>query len=141
MFLISFSVIRDLFAELLKNELGYKCYGISIGALIGATAAAGSGISAPLLKGVYLDHAVEIQANPATASTNLEFCTVSNGEYTFSGFEVFDSSGNLLPGKVIDLMIVTQAVQTEGFTNPDEALNTAYAAANTANSIPFLQNP
>ena len=97
--------------------------------------------SKPLLNGVYLDAAVEIQDNPATTSTNLEFCKVTNGTYTFSGYEVFDAMGNPISGKVIDLMIVTQAVQTEGFTNPDDALNTTFTVANSVSSVPFLPNP
>ena len=98
-------------------------------------------VSSVLLKGVYLDAAVEIQDNPATTGSNLEFCRLVNGAYTFSGFEVLDANGNPLSGKVIDLMIATQAVQTEGFTEPYEALNTAYAVPNTVDSVPFLQNP
>ena len=95
----------------------------------------------PLLKGVYLDSCVEIQDDPADNSSNLEFCTRNNDVLNFSGFEIFDSSGNLLADTVIDLRIATQAVQTEGFTDPTEALNTAFGTVDSAAALLLFQNP
>lgn len=98
--------------------------------------------TAPLLEGVYLDPAVDILDNPATDSTNLEFCTLAaEGSYVFSGYEILDASGTPLAGKLVDLLVSTQAVQSENFDNRTMALEMAFGKPNVSTAVPFFHTP
>ena len=71
-----------------------------------------------LLEGVYMDARVDIKLNEASGKQ--EFCMPNgDGTYTFSGFAVEDSTK-------INVLVVTQAVQADGFENAQSALDSAF---------------
>ena len=87
-----------------------------------------------LLEGVYLKADVDLQDNPATTSTNLELCRRNaDGSCTFTGVELTDADGKMLVDPVtldlaatIDVLVATQAVQSEGFAGAKAALDAAF---------------
>ena len=86
-----------------------------------------------LMEGVYMNADVDIQDNPATESTNLELCRRNaDGTLTFSGVEMADKDGNALKDDnafdiaTIDILVATQAVQAQGFTDAETALDSAF---------------
>ena len=74
--------------------------------------------SGDVLKGVYLDASVDIKANPDN-NNQREFCWMENGELVFSGFAVNENTK-------VDVLVVTQAVQAQGFDDAQQALNAAF---------------
>ncbi|MBO7252631.1 MAG: hypothetical protein J6V25_08380 [Oscillospiraceae bacterium] len=91
-----------------------------------------------LLDGVYLKAEVDLKDNPETAnSDNLEFC-IPNGQggYTFSDYEIVSAEGALLKDgdgntKTVNVLVLTQAVQADGFDSANEALDAAFGVVGT----------
>ena len=79
-----------------------------------------------LLKGVYLNADVDVKLNTATG--NLEFCkwNATENRYDFSGFAVQDSQGTTYQ---VNVLVATQAVQSQGFGDVTDALTSAFGAA------------
>ncbi|MBR2047600.1 MAG: SipW-dependent-type signal peptide-containing protein [Oscillospiraceae bacterium] len=89
-------------------------------------ALASKAVTDALLNGVYLKANVDVKDNPDTESANLEFC-IWNEEtkaYEFTGFEIADAEGKLLT--TIDILVATQAVQSEGFADAASALSATF---------------
>lgn len=85
------------------------------------------GITTPeLLKGVYLYAEVDMKTNPE--SGDLEFCKWNDqkGEYDFSGFAVQNADGTV---HTVDVLVATQAVQSQGFGSAVEALTAAFGSS------------
>lgn len=85
-----------------------------------------------LLKGVYLRPMVDLKNNPATEGDNLEFCIpYGDGSYKFSGYEIATADGKAIvledgSTKTVNVLVLTQAVQAEGFSSAGEALDAAF---------------
>lgn len=93
------------------------------------TAVAPDGYTAELLKGVYLDPAVDIKDNPATDSGDLEFCKPnSTGGYTFSGFVAHSKTSDGYTSSTVSIRVYSQAIQSQGFSNATTALNSGFGA-------------
>lgn len=88
--------------------------------------------TADLLKGVYMDSAVDVQDDPRTQDkVDMKFCKPNgDGTYTFTNFEVEDSTE-------IKVLVATQAVQADGFKSVGDALSNAFGTPN-ASSNPFV---
>ena len=86
-----------------------------------------------LLKGVYLKPHTDVQVNPKNGV--LEFCIWNNQKnaYDFSDFPAYDSE------RPVEVVVITQAVQAEGFNNALEALNQAFGMPSQINN-PFVTN-
>lgn len=74
-----------------------------------------------LLNGVYLYEFVDIKEAP---DGSLQFCKwdSANEQWSFSGFVVQDAQGTY----TVDVLVATQAVQSQGFGGPVEALTAAF---------------
>lgn len=73
-----------------------------------------------LLNGVYMDSKVDIKENNGKD----EFCMPDGkGGFVFSGFAVEDATK-------VHVLVVTQAVQADGFRNAEDALNSAFGRNN-----------
>jgi len=82
-----------------------------------------------LLKGVYMDAKVDVKLNEASGKE--EFCLRNDdGTYSFSGYAVEDATK-------VSILVATQAVQAQGFNDPQQALNSAFGEPNYAESTPF----
>ncbi len=79
--------------------------------------------STELLKGVYLYAEVDVQKNETTG--DMEFCKWNDTTKTFdfSGFVVQDAEGTTYP---VNVLVATQAVQSEGFADAQSALDSAF---------------
>lgn len=87
-----------------------------------------------LLKGVYMDYAVDVKENPDpnTETGDTQFCIRNDdGTYSYSDFMVKE-------GTQIKVLVATQAVQADGFNgNVGNALYNAFGTP-TATSNPFV---
>lgn len=82
-----------------------------------------------LLKGVYLNSAVDLKDNPATTAEDLEFCIRNaDGTYSFSGYVAHSKTENGYSSNTVNVLVASQAIQAEGFTTEDatQALNTGF---------------
>ena len=70
-------------------------------------------VSDVLLEGVYLDSRADVKLNET--SGKVEFCMPYGNGYTFSGYEVADST-------IVDVLVATQAIQADGFSGYTSAL-------------------
>ncbi len=84
-----------------------------------------------LLNGVYLYSYVDLKDNPATTETeDLEFCIRNDdGTYTYSGFAAYTGSGVAIQG--INVLVASQAIQSEGFEDGATAALNAGFGENT----------
>lgn len=75
-----------------------------------------------VLNGVYLYSAVDLKAAP---DGSLQFCMWDDAQdtWSFSGFVVQDAQGTY----TVDVLVATQAVQSQGFGSAQEALSSAFA--------------
>lgn len=87
-----------------------------------------------LLNGVYLKPHTDVQANPNNNGV-LEFCmwNPQTNAFVFSGFPAYASE------RPVEVVVITQAVQAEGFNNALEALNQAFGMPSETNN-PFVTN-
>lgn len=87
-----------------------------------------------LLNGVYLKPHTDVQANPNNNGV-LEFCmwNPQTNAFVFSGFPAYASE------RPVEVVVITQAVQAEGFNNALEALNRAFGMPSETNN-PFVTN-
>ena len=87
-----------------------------------------------LLNGVYLKPHTDVQANPNNNGV-LEFCMWNprTNAFVFSGFPAYGSE------RPVEVVVITQAVQAEGFNNALEALNQAFGMPSETNN-PFVTN-
>lgn len=76
-----------------------------------------------VLEGVYLYAEVDMKTNPE--SGDLEFCKWNDQtqKYDFSGFAVKSADGTV---HTVDVLVATQAVQSQGFGSAQEALDAAF---------------
>lgn len=94
--------------------------------------ASGATTAEAVLNGVYLKAPVDVKDNPATAEEDYQFCLPDgNGGYTYSGFVLTDNTK-------VNVLVVTQAVQVEGFANAQEALNAAFEEPINVTAVPFF---
>ena len=85
-------------------------------------------VTLPLLNGVYLDAKTDVQVNPE--SGKMEFCMwdSSANAFDFSNFIVTDDVE-------VEIIIITQAVQAEGFNGfPEDALLAAFGEPRAENT-------
>ena len=70
-----------------------------------------------LLKGVYLASDVDIKDNPNTTNSEaLEFCKPDgNGGYVYSGFVAHTKSASGYTSAVVNVLVASQAIQSQGF--------------------------
>lgn len=89
------------------------------------TAVDPAGFTPELLKGAYLDAAVDIKAN---ADGDLEFCKPnSNGGYDFSGFVAHKAIGNgAYTSETVSVLVFAQAIQANGFSDATTALKEGF---------------
>lgn len=85
-----------------------------------------------LLKGVFMNANVDVQVDPDNTDLGAQFCLYNKDtkEYTYSGFKVEDSTN-------IKVLVLTQAVQADGFANCATALENAFGDPTNDNN-PFL---
>ena len=88
-----------------------------------------------LLLGVYVDAKTDLKDNPATTEADLEFCYFDDatGEYVFTGYVAWKADGTA--SEKVNVLVATQACQSQGFTEAQTALDTVFA------SIPNFTNP
>lgn len=81
-----------------------------------------------LLLGVYIDPKTDLKDNPATTEADLEFCYFDEtaGEYVFTGYVAWKADGTA--SEKVDVLVATQGVQSQGFTDAQTALDTAFNA-------------
>lgn len=81
-----------------------------------------------LLLGVYIDPKTDLKDNPATTEADLEFCYFdeTTGEYVFTGYVAWKADGTA--SEKVDVLVATQGVQSQGFTDAQTALDTAFNA-------------
>jgi hypothetical protein len=85
-----------------------------------------------LLKGVYLNSVVDLRDNPDTTTGDLEFCIRNaDGSYTFSEFVAHAKTDNGYETKKVNVLVASQAIQSQGFTNDDPNVLLATYALNT----------
>ena len=81
-----------------------------------------------LLLGVYVDAKTDLKDNPATTEADLEFCYFDDatGEYVFTGYVAWKADGTA--NEKVNVLVATQACQSQGFTDAQTALDTVFTA-------------
>ena len=81
-----------------------------------------------LLLGVYVDAKTDLKDNPATTEADLEFCYFdeTTGEYVFTGYVAWKADGTA--SEKVNVLVATQACQSQGFTEAQTALDTVFTA-------------
>ena len=81
-----------------------------------------------LLLGVYVDAKTDLKDNPATTEADLEFCYFDDatGEYVFTGYVAWKADGTA--SEKVNVLVATQACQSQGFTDAQTALDTVFTA-------------
>ena len=81
-----------------------------------------------LLLGVYIDPKTDLKDNPATTEADMEFCyyDANAKDYVFTGYVAWKADGTA--SEKVNVLVATQGVQSQGFTDAQTALDTAFTA-------------
>lgn len=81
-----------------------------------------------LLLGVYIDPKTDLKDNPATTEADMEFCyyDAAAKDYVFTGYVAWKADGTA--SEKVNVLVATQGVQSQGFTDAQTALDTAFTA-------------